>query len=192
MLGTRTSGACYGHIFIKFGVTGRRPAPTLHWCRVGKEGNNGLIGRFLFAKVVDSRYVYSICLDEPAMEKCDIGQVGEDAAAEYLVAHGYRIRERNYANTRGLRVGEIDIVAEKGKEIVFVEVKSAFIPTGREERLPEWQVSRAKLRKLERAASVYLKEFRLEERSYSFDVVAVTFTSTRDPIIRHLDHVFLS
>jgi putative endonuclease len=127
------------------------------------------------------------------METQNIGQAGEDAAAEYLKANGYRIRERNYANTRGLRLGEIDIIAEKRGEIVFVEVKAAFIPIGREERLPEWQVTRAKLRKMEKAASVYLKEHRLEEREYSFDVVAVTFNEeSAKPEIKHLDHVFLS
>ncbi|MFZ1654421.1 MAG: YraN family protein [Candidatus Moraniibacteriota bacterium] len=126
------------------------------------------------------------------MENQEIGKAGEDAAAAYLMAHGYRIRERNYANTRGLRLGEIDIVAEKHGEIVFVEVKAAFIAGGREDRLPEWQVTRAKLRKLEKAAGIYLKERRLENRAYSFDVVAVTFTETGKPDIRHLDHVFYS
>lgn len=122
----------------------------------------------------------------------NIGKAGEDAAAEYLTAQGYRIRERNYANTRGLRLGEIDIVTEKGKEIVFVEVKAAFIAAGRERRLPEWQVSRSKLQKLEKAANIYLKEFKLLDREYSFDVVAVTFFEGGKPEIRHLDHVFYS
>lgn len=121
-----------------------------------------------------------------------IGKAGEDAAASYLEAKGYHIRVRNYANDRGLRMGEIDIVAEKRGEIVFVEVKSAFIAPGREERLPEWQVNRSKLKKLERIAGVYLREQRLEDRDYSFDVIAVTFYSNKNPEIRHLDHIFLS
>jgi putative endonuclease len=121
----------------------------------------------------------------------NIGQAGEDAAAEYLKVQGYQIRERNYANTRGVRLGEIDIVAEKNKEIIFVEVKAALVDPGKEWRLPEWQVSRNKLRKLEKVAVVYLKEKRLTDREYSFDVVAVTFVNGREPEIRHLDHVFL-
>ena len=38
----------------------------------------------------------------------EIGHLGENAACEYLVQHGYRIRERNW------RLGniEIDIIAE--------------------------------------------------------------------------------
>lgn len=131
--------------------------------------------------------------NKPYMEDAKIiGKAGEDRAAIYLEAHGYRIRERNYANTKGLRLGEIDIVAEKKGEIVFVEVKAAFIAVGKEDRLPEWQVNRSKLRKMEKAAGIYLREKRLEDRDYSFDVVAVTFFSIGEPEIRHLDHVFLS
>lgn len=126
------------------------------------------------------------------MEKQDIGKAGEDAAVQHLLGQGYRICERNYANTHGLRLGEIDIVAQNQGEIVFVEVKSAYLESGRERRLPEWQVSRSKLRKMEKAAGIYLKEHRLEDRNYSFDVVAVTFYPDREPEIRHLDHVFFS
>ncbi len=122
----------------------------------------------------------------------NIGQSGEEVAATYLKKSGYQILDRNYANVRGIRLGEIDIVAEKDKHIVFVEVKAAWIEAGRESRLPEWQVTRGKLRKMEKIANIYLKEKRLEDREYSFDVVAVTFFSMGEPEIRHLDHVFFS
>lgn len=122
----------------------------------------------------------------------DIGKAGEDLAAQYLLGQGYRILDRNYANTKGLRLGEIDIVAQRKEEIVFVEVKAAFIETGRELRLPEWQVNRSKLRKMEKTATLYLKEKQLMERDYSFDVIAVTFYPNQEPDIRHLDHIFFS
>lgn len=122
----------------------------------------------------------------------DIGKAGEDTAVQYLLSRGYRILDRNYANTVGLRLGEIDIVAQKEREIIFIEVKASFIESGKELRLPEWQVNRSKLRKMEKAAAIYLKEKRLGDRDYSFDVIAVTFYFGREPEIRHLDHVFLS
>ncbi len=122
----------------------------------------------------------------------DIGKAGEDAAVQYLLSRGYRILDQNYANTHGLRLGEIDIVAQKEDEIIFVEVKAAYIESGKELRLPEWQVNRSKLRKMEKAAGIYLREKRIEDRDYSFDVIAVTFFPEREPEIRHLDHVFLS
>lgn len=49
-----------------------------------------------------------------------IGDIGEDAATIYLQKHGFKIIKRNFFS----RYGEIDIIAEKGKYIVFVEVKT--------------------------------------------------------------------
>lgn len=49
-----------------------------------------------------------------------IARKGEDVAAEYLKNHGYKLIERNFRKG----YGEIDIVAVKGKTLVFVEVKT--------------------------------------------------------------------
>ena len=49
----------------------------------------------------------------------EIGNKYEDKSVETLVKEAYRILERNYQN----RFGEIDIIAEKNKELVFIEVK---------------------------------------------------------------------
>lgn len=48
------------------------------------------------------------------------GNLGEDLAAEYLISLGYKIIERNLR----LAFGEIDILAQEGKTIVIVEVKT--------------------------------------------------------------------
>jgi uncharacterized protein (TIGR00252 family) len=47
------------------------------------------------------------------------GRQAEQAAAEYLIAQGYKILEQNWRT----RYCEIDIVASKDKTIYFVEVK---------------------------------------------------------------------
>lgn len=47
------------------------------------------------------------------------GQLAEQAAADFLKSQGYRILSRNWRT----RFCEIDIVAEKGSNISFVEVK---------------------------------------------------------------------
>lgn len=43
----------------------------------------------------------------------------EDAAAQYLARQGLRVRERNFR----CRFGEIDLIAEDGNTVVFVEVR---------------------------------------------------------------------
>jgi len=49
----------------------------------------------------------------------EIGSKYEDKSVEILIKNSYKVLERNYQN----RFGEIDIIAEKNKEIVFIEVK---------------------------------------------------------------------
>ena len=48
------------------------------------------------------------------------GPIGETIAAVYLSRHGYRVLDRNVRTRRG----EIDLVARRGDDLVFVEVKS--------------------------------------------------------------------
>lgn len=50
----------------------------------------------------------------------DLGDFGEAAAAAHLEKSGMTVKERNF-RTRG---GEIDIVADDGDVLVFVEVKT--------------------------------------------------------------------
>jgi len=48
------------------------------------------------------------------------GNLGEDLAVRYLQKHGYKILDRNFH----CRFGEIDIIAQDGQTLVFVEVKT--------------------------------------------------------------------
>jgi putative endonuclease len=124
-------------------------------------------------------------------EHIEVGKQGEALAEAFLREHSYKILGRNIANPLGKRLGEIDIVVEKAREIVFVEVKTLKARNSREEYLPEWQVTRSKLEKLERIAGYYLRNNGLMERSYRFDVVAVTLGDGKEPVIRHIEHAFL-
>jgi putative endonuclease len=94
------------------------------------------------------------------------GKHGEDLATAWLAEAGYRIIERNYR----CPFGEIDIVAQEGGTLVFVEVKSrrscAF-------GAPELAVGPQKQRKISRISLHYLAERHLSDRPARFDVVTV-------------------
>lgn len=53
------------------------------------------------------------------MSTTSTGRNAESAAAEYLVAHGYKVLEQNWRT----RQCEIDVVAKQNDVVYFVEVK---------------------------------------------------------------------
>lgn len=107
----------------------------------------------------------------PTSRKALLGRSGERLVASWLVA--------SWLEARGLRVlarnwrcpyGEIDLVAEDGDELVFVEVKTR---RGTALGAPEEAITPRKRRHLIAAVQSYLAEFAREERPYRIDVVAV-------------------
>ncbi len=112
-----------------------------------------------------------------------IGTSGEELAARFLQEKGYRIRERNYR----VPLGELDIIAEKDRRIIFVEVK-----TRRNLRCgtPAESVSYYKQRKIIRVAQVFLRQKQLEGCSCRFDVIEVYVHPEKTWQIRHIPGAF--
>ena len=80
----------------------------------------------------------------------DLGTWGEQEATDFLLQKGYTILERDWKS--GHR--DIDIIAQKGDVLVFVEVKT------RRNRLftnPEEAIDYMKLRNLRAAINHYVK-----------------------------------
>ena len=102
-----------------------------------------------------------------ATDNRSLGRSGESVAARYLKHNGYRIVSTNYR----AKTGEIDIVAEEGGALVFVEVKmrrqSAY-------GSPQAAVDKRKQRKIARTAQHYLATTRQTGRRSRFDVLAIT------------------
>ncbi|KKQ53318.1 MAG: hypothetical protein US70_C0004G0035 [Parcubacteria group bacterium GW2011_GWD2_38_11] len=120
-----------------------------------------------------------------------IGARGEKAAVNYLTKLGYSILETNFCNKTGRRLGEIDIIAKDQDEIVFVEVKTR-IESIKGSTLPEENINRAKLYKLNKAAAFYISGRQLFNVSYRFDAITlVADLETNLATIRHLKNIFI-
>jgi putative endonuclease len=94
-----------------------------------------------------------------------IGISAESRAAAYLIAKGFRIVARRFRSA----VGEVDIVAWRGRLLVFVEVKARSTLDGAAESLlPRQQ------RRIAAAASAWLAEHPDDAESHiRFDAVLV-------------------
>ena len=108
-----------------------------------------------------------------------IGNQGEQIAAVYLESKGYRILEQNY-NTR---FGEIDLVAQEGDSLVFVEVKARTSTTF---GLPEASVTPAKLEKIENAILLWLHDHPDYEDDWRIDVIAILLK--KDTSVEDIQH----
>lgn len=84
-----------------------------------------------------------------------LGQRGEEFAREEYGRQGYKIIGNNVFNRRGKRMGEIDFVAAKAREIIFVEVKTRNQAEGRF-GLPQEAVNFYKQQRLLRMVKLFL------------------------------------
>lgn len=105
------------------------------------------------------------------------GRHGEDLAATFLEARGFRILERNWTH----RLGEIDLIVERDGEVRFIEVKYR---NSREFGYPEEAITGKKLRHLARAIECWLETQRPAPTRYQADAIAITAIPS-EPIEYH-------
>ncbi len=112
-----------------------------------------------------------------------LGRWGEEAAARYLAARGFRILGRNLRTP----YGEIDLLARQGGQLVFVEVKTR---TSRAFGYPEEAVTARKQAHLLAAAQHYLQAHPELPADWRVDVVAV-YRPAADlpPEITHFENI---
>lgn len=100
------------------------------------------------------------------MDKKKLGTIGEGMAAAILQAKGYAVLARNWY----CRSGEIDIVAMRGREVIFLEVKTR---TNMQYGTPAEAVTPSKRRHMQQAARYYLKRYGMEHSPWRCDVMAI-------------------
>lgn len=116
------------------------------------------------------------------MEKQLIGVLGERLVCKKYTDNGYKLLTVNYRS----RFGEIDIIAQNNKTIVFIEVKTRkndnFAKAGE-------AVTYSKQQKLKATAAMYLQEHSLEDMPARFDVAEV-YAADKNPIINIIENAF--
>lgn len=106
-----------------------------------------------------------------------LGKAGEDAAAKYLEQNGYTIRDRNWRKNHL----ELDIVADKDKELIIVEVKTR---SNTDYIEPQDAVNWQKIRRIVVAADAYIKHFCLDA-PVRFDII----TAVGEPGAFRIEHL---
>lgn len=117
--------------------------------------------------------------------KVNAGAWGEELAASYLRRRFYRILDRGYS----CRFGEIDIIAKRGKNLVFVVVKLR-----KSDKFAEAKefVDRKKQERILTTAALYMQgvSSRLQPRFDVIEIYAPDGIDTKKPIINHLESAF--
>ena len=119
----------------------------------------------------------------PWLPRASLGRRGENAAARHLVRKGYRILARNLEQGKY----ELDIVAQKGDTIAFVEVKTRVTV---EEIRPEDSVGRVKRQHIRKAARRYIQQYDDGQTYFRYDIVSVTMPGKRPTAIDHIENAF--
>jgi len=114
-------------------------------------------------------------------EHYDLGKAGETIAANFLKKEGYEILGRNLF----FKKAELDIVARKGNDLVFVEVKTR---TQGSLMSPEQAVDWKKQKMIIAGAADYVEQSDLDLDA-RFDIITVVVNGS-DSKIEHIEGAF--
>ncbi len=114
-------------------------------------------------------------------EHNNIGQRGEENAVNYLLSNGYDILERNYRFGRA----EIDIIVQKDKTLIFVEVKTR---KNSDFGFPETFVSESQEERIHLAAEEFVEKHGWQG-DIRFDIIAIVWDLS-EPTFDHFEDAF--
>lgn len=115
--------------------------------------------------------------------KDEVGRRGEECAARYLAGEGYRIIARNWRCAEG----EIDVIAERDGEVVFVEVKTRSSTRFGHPFEAITVVKRARMRRL---AAAWCEQAEVWPPRIRIDAIAVITGTGPEPVLEHLRGIF--
>lgn len=114
-------------------------------------------------------------------EKHILGKKGEKTAENYLLRNSYSILEKNWRYLKA----EIDIIAQKGEFIVFVEVKTR---SSNDYGAPESFVSNKQQKMIINAAHEYITKNDIEQEA-RFDIISIIVSGEKSEM-EHIEDAF--
>ena len=114
------------------------------------------------------------------MSRKHTGAYGEQIAANHLRSKGYVVIATNWRCTRG----ELDIVAQDGDVLVFVEVKTRYTSDAADAFL---NVTPRKRQRLIHSAYSYIDRERPDNPVWRIDVVGIALPPSGQPLIEHVE-----
>jgi Uncharacterised protein family UPF0102. len=115
------------------------------------------------------------------MNNRELGRIGEAAALEYILSHRMKPLAKNY---RVGRLGEIDIIAQDGDTLCFIEVKTR---RGKGYGTPAEAVSRLKQNTMIKVAQMYAAKQDIRDVPMRFDVIEVYMGP--DGAVKSVEHI---
>lgn len=113
-----------------------------------------------------------------------LGRFGEDLAEKYLLRRGYKIISRN----EKISFKEVDIIAERADQVVFVEVKTRASNVYGE---ADEAFGEKKMENLKTALSGYMLNNDINENRLQIDLIAIDINvKTKTAKIKHYQNVF--
>ncbi|GAB3410986.1 YraN family protein [Schumannella luteola] len=115
--------------------------------------------------------------------KDELGRRGERIAEEHLIRSGIRVVDRNWRCS----IGEIDLVARDGDDVVFVEVKTR---RGIGYGHPLEAITPVKLARLRRLAGAWCAAHPEVRGAVRIDAIGIVAARDTAPVVEHLQGVY--
>ncbi len=112
-------------------------------------------------------------------QKKQIGKIGEKIACYYLLKNNYIIIGKNVKISHK----EIDIIAQKNKNLIFVEVKTTY------NNNPKDYISNKKIRLIKQAIDYFCLILAKKQENIRLDFIAIKLTNKKIANISHFKNI---
>ena len=140
---------------------------------------------FLFRCLIGRLFCRGCDTPKKRLAKDELGEAGEKLATQFLKAKGYHIIARNLQ----FSIGEIDIIAQHQKTLVFIEVKTR---QSAQYCHPIEAVDTKKRQKIKQMATQYYRNKKCAAKGYAmrFDIITLIWPEGEQPKIEHFVDAF--